>query len=67
METGMEVLSVCCNDLKMAVFLDNQYHDQYWRLYNLVDLSLAMECQIQTTNMVWSLSSRASHKGLNTS
>ena len=45
----LKVRSVCCNDLKMAVFVENQYGDQYWRLYNLVDLSL--EYQIQTNNM----------------
>ena len=52
MEAGMVVSSVCCNDL-MAVFLVNQYGEQYWRLYNLVDLSL--EYEVQTTNiLLWS-------------
>ena len=39
MEAGIRVLSVCCNDLKMAVFFVNQENDQYLRFYNVVDLS----------------------------
>ena len=45
----IRVSSVCCNDLKMAVFFENEEYGPYLRFYNLVDLSL--ECQIQTKNM----------------
>ena len=52
MEEGLRVRSVCCNDLKMAVFFENNM-GQYWRLYNLVDLS--WEYQVQISNNIYGM------------